>query len=158
MSESVLAASGFSLVSLWFQAEKGTLSPLECLSFANTIQADLPTKTQNWPNPKTGTSTGLIPKLVQFQIWFNPKSRFYENKTLYIFKMRTLSNGLSPYRSSPDKCWSLECQAWAKDEQRRLGVWGPFSKDFMPKDIFQRNFDTKGPLTKRAFGPEELFQ
>ena len=25
------------------QAEKGTLSPLECLSFANTIQADLPT-------------------------------------------------------------------------------------------------------------------
>ena len=43
MSESVLAASGFSLVSLWFQAEKGTLSPLECLSFANTIQADLPT-------------------------------------------------------------------------------------------------------------------
>ena len=43
MSESVLAASGFSLVSLWFQAEKGTLSPLEFLSFANTIQADLPT-------------------------------------------------------------------------------------------------------------------
>ena len=26
-----------------FQTEKGTLSPLECLSFANTIQADLPT-------------------------------------------------------------------------------------------------------------------
>ena len=25
------------------QAEKGTLSPLECLSFANTIQGDLPT-------------------------------------------------------------------------------------------------------------------
>ena len=43
MRESVFAASGFSLVSLWFQAEKGTLSPLECLSFANTIQADLPT-------------------------------------------------------------------------------------------------------------------
>ena len=43
MRESVYAASGFSLVSLWFQAEKGTLSPLECLSFANTIQADLPT-------------------------------------------------------------------------------------------------------------------
>ena len=43
MSESVLAASGFSLVSLWFQAEKGTLPTLECLSFANTIQADLPT-------------------------------------------------------------------------------------------------------------------
>ena len=39
----MFAASGFSLVSLWFQPEKGTLSPLECLSFANTIQADLPT-------------------------------------------------------------------------------------------------------------------
>ena len=39
----MLAASGFSLVSLWFQAEKGTLAPLECLSFANNIQADLPT-------------------------------------------------------------------------------------------------------------------
>ena len=38
--ESMFAASGFSLVSLWFQAEKGTLSPLECLSFANTIQAE----------------------------------------------------------------------------------------------------------------------
>ena len=33
----------------------------------------------NWPDP----NTGLIPKLVQFQIWFNPKSRFYENKTIY---------------------------------------------------------------------------
>ena len=43
MSESVLAASGFSLETSWKQAEKGTLSPLECLSFANTIQADLPT-------------------------------------------------------------------------------------------------------------------
>ena len=41
MRESVYAASGFSLVSLWFQAEKGTLPPLECLSFANTIQTDL---------------------------------------------------------------------------------------------------------------------
>ena len=36
-----LCILGFSLVSLWFQAEKGTLPPLECLSFANTIQADL---------------------------------------------------------------------------------------------------------------------
>ena len=43
MSESVLAASDFSLETSWKQAEKGTLSPLECLSFANTIQADLPT-------------------------------------------------------------------------------------------------------------------
>ena len=43
MRESVFAASGISLVSLWFQAEKGALSPLDCLSFANTIQADLPT-------------------------------------------------------------------------------------------------------------------
>ena len=37
------AAFSFSLVSLRFQAEKGTLPPLECLSFANTIQADLTT-------------------------------------------------------------------------------------------------------------------
>ena len=37
----MLAASGFSLVSFWFQAEMGTLPPLECLSFASTIQADL---------------------------------------------------------------------------------------------------------------------
>ena len=43
MSESVLAASDFSLETSWKQAEKGTLSPFECLSFANTIQADLPT-------------------------------------------------------------------------------------------------------------------
>ena len=43
MRESVYVAFGFSLVSLWFQAEKGTLPPLECLSFANNIQADLPT-------------------------------------------------------------------------------------------------------------------
>ena len=45
MRESVFAASGFSLVSLWFQAEKGAsaISPLDCLSFANAIQADLPT-------------------------------------------------------------------------------------------------------------------
>ena len=41
------AASGFSLVSLWFQAEKGTLSSLECLSFANNIQADLPISLKN---------------------------------------------------------------------------------------------------------------
>ena len=39
MSESVSAACIKSLC----QAEKSTLSPLECLSFANTIQADLPT-------------------------------------------------------------------------------------------------------------------
>ena len=32
------------MVSVWFQAERGTLSPLKCLSFANTIQADLPYK------------------------------------------------------------------------------------------------------------------
>ena len=31
------------LVLVWKQAEKGTLSHLEYLSFANTIQADLPT-------------------------------------------------------------------------------------------------------------------
>ena len=43
MSESVLAASDFSLETSWKQAEMGTLSPFECLSFANTIQADLPT-------------------------------------------------------------------------------------------------------------------
>ena len=43
MSESVLAASDFSLETSWKQAEKGPLSPFECLSFANTIQADLPT-------------------------------------------------------------------------------------------------------------------
>ena len=41
MSESVLAASDFSLETSWKQAEKGTLSPFECLSFANTIQGDL---------------------------------------------------------------------------------------------------------------------
>ena len=41
MSESVLAASDFSLETSWKQAEMGTLSPFECLSFANTIQADL---------------------------------------------------------------------------------------------------------------------
>ena len=42
----------------------------------------------------------------------------------------------------------------------RLEVWGPFSKDLSqkdlrPKDLFQRTFDTKGPLTKRtlARGP-----
>ena len=39
----MLAASDFSLETSWKQAEKGTLSPLECLSFANNIQADLPT-------------------------------------------------------------------------------------------------------------------
>ena len=48
MRESVFAASGFSLVSLWFQAEKGALSHLVCLSFANTIQANLPTCEPNW--------------------------------------------------------------------------------------------------------------
>ena len=58
MSESVLAASGFSLVSLWFQAEKGTLSPLECLSFANTIQADLPTCDPNLTNQFIKLSDG----------------------------------------------------------------------------------------------------
>ena len=57
----MLAASGFSLVSLWFQAEKGTLSPLECLSFANTIQADLPT-----------CVTG-IPRLARF--WWQEENR-----------------------------------------------------------------------------------
>ena len=39
----MLAASGFSLVYFGVKAEKGTLSHLECLSFANIIQADLPT-------------------------------------------------------------------------------------------------------------------
>ena len=29
------------------KAEKGTLSPLECLSFANNIQADLPISLKN---------------------------------------------------------------------------------------------------------------
>ena len=43
MSESVLAASDFSLETSWKQAEKGTLSHFECLSFANTMQVDLPT-------------------------------------------------------------------------------------------------------------------
>ena len=37
--ESVSAAC----IKSYDKAEKGTLSPLECLSFANTIQADLPT-------------------------------------------------------------------------------------------------------------------
>ena len=49
MSESVLAASDFSLETSWKQAEKGTLSPFECLSFANTIQADLQTCVFNIP-------------------------------------------------------------------------------------------------------------
>ena len=39
MRESVSAAC----IKSYDKAEKGTLSPLECLSFANTIQADLPT-------------------------------------------------------------------------------------------------------------------
>ena len=39
MGESVSAAC----IKSYDKAEKGTLSPLECLSFANTIQADLPT-------------------------------------------------------------------------------------------------------------------
>ena len=43
MRESVSAAYIKSLCQGLRQAEKGTLSPLECLSFANTIQADLPT-------------------------------------------------------------------------------------------------------------------
>ena len=43
MSESVSAACIKSLCQSLCQAEKSTLSPLECLSFANTIQADLPT-------------------------------------------------------------------------------------------------------------------
>ena len=47
MSESVLAASDFSLETSWKKAEMGTLSPFECLSFANTIQADLPTYAEN---------------------------------------------------------------------------------------------------------------
>ena len=38
MRESVSAAC----IKSYDKAEKGTLSPLECLSFANTIQADLP--------------------------------------------------------------------------------------------------------------------
>ena len=37
MRESVSAAC----IKSYDKAEKGTLSPLECLSFANTIQADL---------------------------------------------------------------------------------------------------------------------
>ena len=41
--ESVSAACIKSLCQGLRQAEKGTLSPLECLSFANTTQADLPT-------------------------------------------------------------------------------------------------------------------
>ena len=40
MRESVSAACIKSLCQCLCQAEKGTLSPLECLSFANTIQAD----------------------------------------------------------------------------------------------------------------------
>ena len=48
MSKSVLAASDFSLETSWKQAEMGTLSPFECLSFANTIQADLPTCVLEW--------------------------------------------------------------------------------------------------------------
>ena len=99
------------------------------------------------PNP----NTGLIQKLVQLQIWFNPKSRFYENKNLYIFKMRTFSNGLSPCRSSSDECWSLECQAWAKPEQRRLGALGPFSKDLSQKErIFAKDL-----WYKRTFNQKE---
>ena len=43
MRESVSAACIKSLCQCLCQAEKGTLSPLECLSFANTIQVDLPT-------------------------------------------------------------------------------------------------------------------
>ena len=43
MRESVSAAYIKSLCQGLRQAEKGTLSPLECLSFANFIQADLPT-------------------------------------------------------------------------------------------------------------------
>ena len=39
MRESVFAAC----IKSYDKAEKGILSPLECLSFANTIQADLPT-------------------------------------------------------------------------------------------------------------------
>ena len=39
MRESVSAAC----IKSYDKAEKGTLSPLKCLSFANTIQADLPT-------------------------------------------------------------------------------------------------------------------
>ena len=39
MRESLSAAC----IKSYDKAEKGTLSPLECLSFANTIQADLPT-------------------------------------------------------------------------------------------------------------------
>ena len=35
MRESVFAATGFSLVSFWFQDEQDNLSLLECLSFAN---------------------------------------------------------------------------------------------------------------------------
>ena len=41
MRESVYAASGFSLVSLWFHAEKGNSPSLRMPLFA--IQADLPT-------------------------------------------------------------------------------------------------------------------
>ena len=40
MRESVSAAC----IKSYDKAEKGTLSPLECLSFANTIQAYLPTQ------------------------------------------------------------------------------------------------------------------
>ena len=48
MRESVSAAC----IKSYDKAEKGTLSPLECLSFANTIQADLltcdlPMKSEN---------------------------------------------------------------------------------------------------------------
>ena len=41
--ESVSAASIKNLCQSLCQDEKSTLFPLECLSFANTIQADLPT-------------------------------------------------------------------------------------------------------------------
>ena len=43
MRESVSAAC----IKSYDKAEKGTLSPLECLSFANTKQADLPTCATN---------------------------------------------------------------------------------------------------------------
>ena len=39
MRESVSAPG----IKSYDKSEKGTLSPLECLSFANTIQSDLPT-------------------------------------------------------------------------------------------------------------------